>query len=325
MLGLAIAGFGNIGRVHADNLATLRGCQLCGIYDLNPAALARVSHPLTAYHSYEQLLADERVDAVVIATPAQAHRDMTAAALRAGKHVFVEKPLADTLPGAQDICALAAASPLHVQVGFCERFNPQYLEAKRAVTRGALGTLRVIETSRVAPYALGNPEWALGVLDTAVHNFDLILWLKGAPPVQVQAFGAKVYPDAMSHHAITTVISFADGAFATDRILWLSDDAYALHQCARSRMHLVGTEGSFEIDLSTRPAGLLQRGSYQQIDTVLLGGPEYYGCLKLQFESFLRSIDTGVPVQAPVADALATERLAIAAHESLRSGRSVKL
>ena len=61
------------------------------------------------------------------------------------------------------------------------------------------------------------------------------------------------------------------------------------------------------------------------MDTIILGGPEYYGCLKLQFEFFLRSIESGAPVLAPVEDALLTERVALAAQSSLRSGNEIDL
>jgi myo-inositol 2-dehydrogenase/D-chiro-inositol 1-dehydrogenase len=208
-----------------------------------------------------------------------------------------------------------------VQVGFCERFNLNYLEAKRAVADGKLGDLRAIHTSRVAPYSFSNPAWELGVLDTAVHNLDLILWLKQSASVRVRAQGTQVYAGSAIPHSVTTTLTFADGSLAVDHIAWLQDEGFPLNQCARSRMLLQGSKGYFEIDLTDRPSAIHTSGGYRKLDNVILGG----GCLKLQFEYFLRSIEDGAPVLAPATDALLTERVALAALESLRSGHEVTL
>lgn len=311
MTTLAILGYGNIGKVHEENLRTLRGCRVAGIYD--PA------HP-SDYESTEAAIGDSAVDAVVIATPTDSHAELAEQALAAGKHVFVEKPLAGTLADAERIVRAARARPdLVVQAGFCERFNVNYMEAHRAVRAGKLGELRAIHTSRVAPYWASNPAWELGVLDTAVHNLDLILWLKQALPVAVHARGAQVYVDSAIPHSVTTTLTFADGSVAVDHIAWLKDEGYPLNQCARSRMLLQGSEGYFEIELTDRPAALRTAEGYRKIDSVILGE----GCLKRQFECFLRSVEEGAPVLAPAEDALITERVVIAAQESLRGGREV--
>jgi predicted dehydrogenase len=90
-------------------------------------------------------------------------------------------------------------------------------------------------------------------------------------------------------------------------------------------MVVQGDGGVFEIDLSNRPSSLLSPQGFRAMDTVILGHPEYYGCLKLEFEFFLNSIESGAPVLAPVEDAFEVERVALAALDSLRSGREVKL
>jgi myo-inositol 2-dehydrogenase/D-chiro-inositol 1-dehydrogenase len=239
--------------------------------------------------------------------------------------VFVEKPLAGTLADARIIAEAADRTDRVVQVGFCERFNVNYLEAKRAASDGSLGRIRAIHTSRVAPYAMSNPAWELGVLDTAVHNLDLIVWLIGQLPASVLARAVRIYPDSAIPHSATILLNFDDGAMAVDHVAWLKDGGYPLNQCARSRMLIHGDEGIFDVDLTDRPASLLNRHGFRKIDSVIIGAPEYAGCLKLQFEYFLRSVEEGARVLAPVAGAVATERVALAALESLRSGREVKL
>lgn len=328
MTRLAICGLGNIGSVHLENLLSLPGCAISGVFDVSPAVSQRVGagRGIKVLSSLDDLFGDPETDAVVIATPTETHLALATRSLAAGKHVFIEKPLAGTLTDAQAAVEAARNSSLCVQVGFCERFNPQYLEAKRHVEAGSLGAIRAIYTSRVAPYSLGNPNWQLGIFDTAVHNLDLILWLKKQPPVSVTTSGVQVYSDSpMKPDSATINMDFADGSLATDHITWLRDDAHPLHQCARSRMTILGDRGSFDIDLSQRPSTLLTADSFSMPDTVLLGGAGYYGCLKLQFEYFLNAIAGRLPVMAPAEDAMTAERLVLAAFDSYHQQKKVLL
>ena len=327
MTELALCGLGNIGKVHLENLRSLRGCQVTGLFDRNRevSELLSAATGIKAYGSADEMFADPTTAALVIATPSVSHCDMVISALAAGKHVFVEKPLAGTLADAAMIVEAKSKSDRIVQVGFCERFNVNYLEAKRAVSEGKLGRIRAIQSSRTAPYSFSDPSWELGVLDTAVHNLDLILWFMGRPPRSVLARGTQVYSDSTIPHNVTTLLMFDGGELATDQVAWVRDDAHPLHQCARSRLVLQGETGVFQIDLSHRPASLLTQESFREMDTVILGGPEYYGCLKLQFDFFLRSVESGAPVLATVEDALLTERVALAAQASLRSGKEIQL
>jgi myo-inositol 2-dehydrogenase / D-chiro-inositol 1-dehydrogenase len=326
MTRLALCGVGNIGKVHLGNLRSLRGCEVSGIFSLQMAELTQLAaaNRVRAYPSAEALFSDSAVDAVVIASPSDTHRALVQQALAAGKHVFVEKPLADTLEDAEAIVAAAKRHPDRVvQVGFCERFNPQYIEAKNSLQAGSLGRVRCIHSSRVAPYGLGNPAWQLGALDTAVHNLDLILWLLEEMPVRVYARGVQIYPESRMQHSVTSLLEFASGALVTDTVTWLADAAHPLSKCARSRMHLMGERGSFEIDLSARPSALLTSTEYREVDTVLLGGEAYYSCLKLQFEAFLRSVEEGAPVLAPVNDAYQVEQVVLHIQTSLQLGAPV--
>lgn len=327
MIGIAICGTGNIGEVHARNLVRLRGCRLAGLHDRDQARSGRLAEAIgtTAYESFEQLLKDPQVHAVVVATPSDSHAAVACAAMEAGKHVLIEKPLAATVEDCQQILHTARKTSVVAQAGFCERFNPNHLEARRAAKSGQLGEVRAIHTFRMAPYGMSDPRWPLGVLDTSVHNLDLILWMMGEAPQTVLARGTRVYEESDICHSATILLQFSNGAMAVEHIAWVQDDGHPLNQCARSRMMIQGSRGSFFIDLQTRPSAFLAEGEYRMIDSVILGGPEYSGCLRAQFDSFLESIEAGAPVLAPLEDAVLTERVAIAAKESLQSGREVRL
>jgi myo-inositol 2-dehydrogenase/D-chiro-inositol 1-dehydrogenase len=212
-----------------------------------------------------------------------------------------------------------------VQVGFCERFNSAHIEAKRAIKAGRIGPVRMIRSSRIAPYAYGSPDWELGVLDTAVHNFDLILWLMEELPATVVAKGVNVYDDSPMTHACATILSFGSGAMAVDSIAWVRQERHPLPHCAQSQMFIQGGRGSFGVDHSSRPAWVLDEHSFQNLDTVILGGPEYYACLKLQLDHFLAALEGHVPPAVTVDEALNAELVALAAFKSLKTGSEVPL
>lgn len=328
MKNIVVCGLGNIGQVHVSNLRSLRGCQVKGVFDTWQPVLEQVSGEFSVrpYHSWTSLIEDSEVDAVVIATPAVSHRELCCTALAAGKHVFVEKPLANTLEDSIAIAEAEAKSPrLVVQVGFCERFNVGYLEAKRAIEQGSLGTIRAIQSSRLAPYEYSDPTWELGVYDTAAHNIDLILWMKGKYPRSVLARGCRVYEDSDLQHFCTTVLTFEDGSLAVDSIGWVRKEQHPLAECAESQMFIQGSLGSFRVDHTSRPAWFMDNQLFKAVDTVILGGPEYYGCLKLQLDHFLGAISGEVPPAATAREALEAERVVLAAVESLRTGQEVTL
>jgi len=277
------------------------------------------------FENWAELLEDRDIDAVVVATPASSHRKLCCLALAAGKHVFVEKPLANTLEDSRAIVEAEAHSPRVVQVGFCERFNAAYIEAKRTIVEGRLGEVRAIQSSRLAPYEMSDPTWDLGVLDTAAHNFDLILWLMGKSPRAVLARGTNVYDAAKINHVCTTLLSFENGATAVDTIAWVREEHHPLSCCAQSQMLILGNRGSFHVDHSGRPAWVMDDQRFQAIDTVIIGGSEYYGCLKLQFDHFLKAV-AGEELPAVTAkESLASEVITLAALESLRTGQEILL
>ena len=80
------------------------------------------------------------------------------------------------------------------------------------------------------------------MLDTAVHNLDLILWLMGRAPLTVLARARESDPDSDIAHSVTTLLMFAEGELATDQVAWVRDSAHPLHQCARSRLDLAGRQ-----------------------------------------------------------------------------------
>ena len=247
MLRLGVAGLGGIGFLHARNVDALERGTLVAVASARPGRAAEVAALLDARPcSYEELLAADDVDAVVVAARSVDHAQLGAAVLRSGKHLFLEKPGATTLAAHDALCAAAAEHPeLVVQVGYHRRYDPSFVELHRAVAGGAIGEpLLVLATSRdVRAPEPEAPEPTGGFLvDMAVHDYDAFRWLLGREPVDVfAARQAHVYPELADLGDLdnaTVSVRFEGDGIATTH---LSRTGAFGHDV---RMEVVGSEGS---------------------------------------------------------------------------------
>ncbi|MBF0608221.1 MAG: Gfo/Idh/MocA family oxidoreductase [Candidatus Magnetobacterium sp. LHC-1] len=186
-----VIGVGYFGRHHCRILAGLDGVVLSAISDTNRQALedALRNHagdhsPLSTNTDYRQIL--PLVDAVVIATPTATHCPIALECLRAGKHVFIEKPISSTLQEADAIIQEAHSRGLITQVGHVERYNPAFLRAQSLID-----VALCIETERCSPLI----ERAFNIdvtLDLMIHDIDIVLSIARSKARSVKAVGARV-------------------------------------------------------------------------------------------------------------------------------------
>lgn len=176
-----VIGGGVFGRFHAQKYAATSGVRLIGVADMDGAraADAAAAHGAGSFTRIEELL--ENVDVVSIATPASTHAPIALAALAAGKHVYVEKPIATAVSDADRMIAAATAGRLILQTGHQERL---VLGATGLVAAGAVP--KSIECVRAGPYN-GRAKDVSVVLDLMIHDIDLAQWLAGATVQSVSA------------------------------------------------------------------------------------------------------------------------------------------
>jgi predicted dehydrogenase len=201
-----VLGVGSLGFHHARILREVPGAEMAGVYDDDAARLEKVAAELgvRAFRSRDEFL--ETVDAAVIAVPTTVHAEVALAAIDAGVHLLIEKPIAHTLEEAEAIVDAAAARKLVVATGHVERFNG----ALRAC-EPYLDDPRFIESHRLAPFNPRGTDVAV-VLDLMIHDIDLVLSLAGRPVEGVDAVGVPVLtPGADIANAR---ISFEGGAVA---------------------------------------------------------------------------------------------------------------
>lgn len=209
---VGVIGLG-MGKTHALGVLGTEGATLYAICDSNPQLLKEAAAQLgisRVYSDYRQMLSEAEIDAVIIAAPDQLHKDMVTAALRAGKHVLCEKPLALTREDCEAIIQAAETSDRKMMVGQICRYTPSFRRAKEIIDSGAIGELTFIESEYAHDYsamlAQSSALWRLdparnGVVGGGCHAVDLLRWIAGNPK-KVMAYsthktlaGVTPYPD----------------------------------------------------------------------------------------------------------------------------------
>ncbi len=188
---VGVAGVGAIGRNHARVMAELVGASggalaFGAVYDLDQGRAAELAAEYGTQAVSDLTHFAAAVDAATVAVPTVAHRDVAGFLLGLGKHVLVEKPIADALADAQFLVKLAAEKNVILQVGHIERFNPVMRQLEERMTKP-----RFIETHRLSPFP--NRSVDIGVvLDLMIHDIEIVLHLVKSPLVDVDAVGIPV-------------------------------------------------------------------------------------------------------------------------------------
>lgn len=194
MIKAGVIGAGSMGKNHIRIYSEMPDVELVGISDIDADLVEDLGKQYNTrpFTDYKELL-KQGLDAVSIVVPTRMHRDVAIDALKAGCHVLVEKPIADSVENAQAIIKTSKEVGRCVMVGHIERFNPAILKLKEIISSGLLGKIVSISTTRVGPY---NPRIRdVGViLDIGVHDIDVISFLYGRKVNQVYAVaGADIH------------------------------------------------------------------------------------------------------------------------------------
>ncbi|MFQ5764270.1 MAG: Gfo/Idh/MocA family protein [Rhodospirillales bacterium] len=234
---VAVVGCGHWGKNLVRNFHELGA--LARVHDVNKdVAKAMESAYGVSAAPFSNLLADDHIRGVVIATPAEKHAEMAKAALRAGKHVFVEKPLALGLPEAEALCSLAEGSGLVLMVGHVLQYHPAFEKLKEICEAGTLGGIRYAYSHRLN---LGRIRTEENILwSFAPHDISMILDLLGDDPKSVSATGQS-YLDHDLADVTTTHLVFPRHRGAHIFVSWQ-------HPFKEQRLVVVGDEGMAVFD-----------------------------------------------------------------------------
>ena len=189
MLKVGVLGAGHLGKIHLRLLNQSEKYELTGFYDPNSENADKVAKEF-GYRKFDtiaELIA--AVDVVDIVTPTLSHHDCAKEAILAGKHVFVEKPISNTVEEAEEIMQLAAKHNVKGQVGHVERFNPAFIATKNMIENPMF-----IETHRLAEFNPRGTDVPV-VLDLMIHDIDVILSVVKSPVKHINASGVAVISD----------------------------------------------------------------------------------------------------------------------------------
>mgnify|MGYP000851210763 CR=1 FL=1 len=237
----AVVGAGYWGINHVRTFAKLDGCSLVRVCDQAEKNLGRAKGLAPGAKlgtSYEEVLADPEVDAVVLATPAVLHASQTLAALKAGKHVFVEKPMSLTVADGETMVQAARAANKTLMVGHLMLFHAAVHRLKEMIDSGDVGDVYYLYGLRVNLGRLRKDENAMWSL--APHDISIILYLLGQTPVTVAARGQS-YLQPGVQDVVFLNLEFGDGKMAQIQISWLDPRK-------ERRLTVVGSKRMVELD-----------------------------------------------------------------------------
>ena len=300
MVKIGVLGAGHLGKIHIKCLKDIPEYELAGFYDASPENAEAVSSELElpSFKTIDELIA--AVDVVDIVTPTLSHYDCATKALRAGKHVFIEKPVTKTVNEAQELIDLSLEYDRKIQVGHVERFNPAFIAAQAHLNKPMF-----IETHRLAqfnPRGLDVPV----VLDLMIHDIDVILKAVGSPVKNISASGVAVVSDTPD--IANARLEFENGCVAnltTSRIAvknmrksrFFQKDAYIAVDFLEKKSEIVrmkdatGDEGPFSM--------VLDLGEDKGKKEIIFENPkiEPINAIREELYTFSRAIEEGtIPI-----------------------------
>ena len=319
-LRVGIVGAGHFGRYHALKVAASSRASLAGIHDPDLERARTVGWEAgTQEMAFPALLAAS--DAVIVAAPAEVHYDLASQALRAGKHVLVEKPIAATLEQADELGALARANGLVLQVGHLERFSAAY-----QAMAGRIGAPLYIEATRIAPFKPRGTDVSV-ILDLMIHDLDLVLALVDSEIESVDAVGAPV---ASPHEDIANArLRFRNGAVATITASRISPRTERRMRIFAQNAYMAADFAARKLTVIARTPdadGRLPAGQHPVPGVAGFGiadvSWEEHDSLAAEHEAFVASVLDGAPVLVDAAVGRRALAAALAVGESMQSARA---
>jgi predicted dehydrogenase len=335
MINVAVVGCGYWGPNLIRNFNSFEDCKVKIACDLDKNRLAHIK---TLYSSiettteYDRLVEDATIDAIAIATPVHLHHEMAKRSLQAGKHTFIEKPMALSAEECKDLIRLAETQQLTIIVGHTFIYSPPVRKIKEIVNSGDLGEIQYISARRLN---LGLFQTDINVTwDLAPHDISIIIYVLDRIPISVNCHGkAHVNPDIEDVTAMT--LNFNNGAFATIQSSWLDPNKIREMTFVGSKRMLVYNDVEpiekikiYDKRVETPP----HYDTFAEFHYSYHYGDMYapyikqYEPLKLECQEFLNGIKTGSKPQTGGLEGLQVIQILEAAMESLKNnGAMVKI
>jgi myo-inositol 2-dehydrogenase/D-chiro-inositol 1-dehydrogenase len=332
-LKVGIAGLGRLGKRHAQALAfNTRHCQL--VAACSPVAAERdwARSELgveTLHEDFDTFIRDPQLDAVILVTPTSLHADQTIAALEAGKHVFVEKPLALNVPDCERVEAVARKHPkLVAMVGFVRRFDASYASAKAQIVAGDIGKPFLVRSQTCdmndpSGFFVAYSASSGGIyMDCSVHDIDLARWMLGNPKA-LRAFASgtiALHPGLGEHGDVDNglaIVEFQGGARA---VFYASRTFAHGHETSTE---VIGTAGKLEVGHGAARDRVVT-SDVQGVRQVSVADffERFADAFQREMAAFVAACRGEKPLTLTLSDATEATRIGLAITRSLRSGQA---
>lgn len=326
----SVLGLGWFGEKHCEALAAIPNVEIHALCTRNPERLAEVAQRFgvkKTFTSYDAMLADPEVESVSITTMWDQHAAPAVAALNAGKHVFLEKPMASTVADCDAIVNAANAAKGFFMTGHICRFNPRYAAAKQEIAAGKIGRIISMYARRNLPAWVGETVLdKIGpIIGDGVHDTDLMFWFSESRAVSAYAqtvqFRQHANPDLGQ-----VMYRLESGASCILESVWCLPDTTPFQ--IDERLEIVGTEGSISIH-DTHPNLMIvdSKGSRCPDTTYwpTIHG-QLRGALRDELAYFVNCVATGTkPDVITPEESREAVRACLAAEESARTGQVITI
>jgi len=253
MINVGVIGVGNMGKHHARVYSEMKECRLVAVSDVDEEKGKKIAkqHNCEYYKNFQEMLKD--IDAVSIAVPTVFHKAVALECIKAGKHVLIEKPIADTVENAKEIIEAAKRNRVKVAVGHVERFNPGVQRLKSMMKKGELGTITTVLARRVGVFPPQIKD-ANVIIDLAVHDIDILNYLLGKMSTRIYAEAGKALISRREDYA--DILLKYDGINAFVQVNWITPIKI------RS-LAITGTKGYAELNYVTQEF-MLYKSKYEK-------------------------------------------------------------
>lgn len=339
MIRVLVAGLGNMGMAHALAHHTHAGAQIVGLVNQSGKTDRAELAGYRVFTDFDQALAETSPDLVVIATYSDSHADFAVAAMRAGAHVFVEKPLATTVADARRVVDVAQETGAKLVVGYILRHHPSWvrlIEEARGLGGPYVFRMNLNQQSTGATWDTHKAlmQTTSPIVDCGVHYVDVMCQITDATPVRVHGMGLRlsdeIAPDMYNYGQFQVV--FDDGSVGWYEAGWgpmMSETAFFVKDIISPNGSVSITDGnkgqSDDVDGHTSVGGLLVHrvDGDQMID--LPDEPGHQDLCRAEQAFMLRAIAEDIDLTRHMQDAVQSLRICLAADQSIRTGKPIDL
>lgn len=329
-INVALAGLGRIGKIHLRNLSRnfpeIKVIAVMDVFDESKTIASEFNVPVFV-KDFDELIAVEGVDAVVICSPTDTHADYVVKAAKAGKHIFCEKPLDLSLDRVKEVLAIVEQCGVKLMLGFNRRFDPEFKKIRQIVVNDAIGDVQIVKiTSRdPGPPPVSYVKVSGGMfLDMTIHDFDMARYIAGKQVKEVYAKAAvKIDPEIGQAGDVDTAII----------TLTFDDDSMAvIDNCRKAvygydqRLEVFGSKGMAQADNNFPNNHKLYTGTGVSGDLPLHFFLERYDAsYNQEIREFIDALVTGGEMPVDGTDGLLSIAIGLAAKKSVAENRPVKI